>query len=50
MDGILGTRDTIIIATMSDAMAVVDSPVFVMQLELEVGFYPRNLQELKTSS
>lgn len=33
VDDILGARDTIIVATMSDATAMAESPVFVMDLE-----------------
>lgn len=33
VDDILGARDTIIVATMSDATAMAESPVFVMELE-----------------
>lgn len=50
VDDILGARDTIIVATMSDATAMAESPVFVMELEQQVRFYARNLQGLKILS
>jgi len=50
VNDILGARDTIIVATMSDATAMAESPVFVMDLEQQVRFCVRNLQGLKILS